>query len=307
MSGAEFDPRYDPRFQRGWIDVPTDARTPTGPAPDPDAPAGRPTDAAHDGADEASVLAEAEAEAEAEAAPSPRSEPDPPAPAADRGDPPPDSSADSPADSSANLVSGAARPAGTDDRSERITRAGIAGALAVSLLSALAGAGLISWYVTDGTGYGPGRSAGEMILDSFAYGVAPNLLAAGLIAAVVLTVVDAVRRRSDGPGSRALRPGTAPLVQAVLDRSVLVLAAAAVVSAAVIWRVVSWRVEAEQLWAEIGNDPPTPEQQRMLRLFDLLPYLLSPAATMVLVAALVGLPLVIGARYAAIVRRRDAD
>lgn len=297
MSGAEFDPRYDPRFQRGWIDVPTDARTPTGPAPDPEATAGRPTDAAHDGADEASVAAEAEA------APSPRSGPGPPASAADRGEPPPDSPGDSPG----TRVSGAARPAETDDRSERITRAGIAGALAVSLLSALVGAGLISWYVTDGTGYGPGRSAGEMILDSFAYGVAPNLLAAGLIAAVVVTVVDAVRRRSDGPGSRALRPGTAPLVRAVRDRSVLVLAAAAVVSAAVIWRIVAWRVEAEQLWTEIGNDPPTSEQQRMLRLFDLLPYLLSPAATMVLVAALVGLPLVVGARHAAIVRRRDAD
>lgn len=301
MSGAEFDPRFDPRFQRGWIDVPTDARTPTGPAPDPEATAARPTDAAHDVADEASVAAEAEAEAEA--APSPRAEPDPPAPAADRGDPPLDSSADSPG----TRVSGPDRPAETDDRSERITRAGIAGALAVSLLSALVGAGLISWYVTDGTGYGPGRSAGEMILDSFAYGVAPNLLAAGLIAAVVVTVVDAVRRGADGPGSRAPRPGTAPLVQAVLDRSVLVLAAAVVVSAAVIWRVVSWRVEAEQLWAEIGGNPPTPEQEGMLRLFDLLPYLLSPAATMVLVAALVGLPLVVGARYAAIVRRRDAD
>lgn len=294
MSGAEFDPRYDPRFQRGWIDVPTDARTPTGPAPDPEATAGRPTDAAHDGADEASVAAEAEAESP----PSARSEPDPPAPTADRGDPPLDSTADSPG----TPVSGAVRPAVPDDRSERITRVGIAGALAVSLLSALVGAGLISWYVTDGTGYGPGRSAGEMILDSFAYGVAPNLLAAGLIAAVVVTVVDAVRRRSDGAGSQALRPGTAPLVRAVLDRSVLVLAAAAVVSAAVIWRLVSWRVEAEQLWAEIGDDPPSPEQERMLRLFDLLPYLLSPAATMVLVAALVGLPLVVGARYAAIVR-----
>ncbi|HEX6954271.1 MAG TPA: hypothetical protein VF156_05260 [Agromyces sp.] len=294
--GGAFDPRYDARYQRGWVEGSTDAAAPAGPAPTPQPTAGRPTDAAHDGADEASVAVEAAAEAEAPQ--SARSEPDPPAPTADRGDPP--------LASSGALVSGDVRPAVPDDRSERITRAGIAGALAVSLLSALVGAGLISWYVTDGTGYGPGRSAGEMILDSLAYGVAPDLLAAGLVAVVVVTVVDAVRRRADGAGSQALPPGTAPLVRAVLDRAVLVLGAAAVVSAAVIWRLVSWRVEAEQLWAEIGDNPPTPEQERMLRLFDLLPYLLSPAATMVLVAALVGIPLVVGARYAAIVRRGDA-
>ena len=291
--GGAFDPRYDARYQRGWVEGSTDAAAPAGPAPTPEPTAGRPADAARDGTPEAPVVPEVEA------AQSARSEPDPPAPTADRGDPP--------LASSGALVSGDVRPAVPDDRSERITRAGIAGALAVSLLSALVGAGLISWYVTDGTGYGPGRSAGEMILDSLAYGVAPNLLAAGLIAVVVVTVVDAVRRRADGAGSQVLPPGTAPLVRAVLDRAVLVLGAAAVVSAAVIWRLVSWRVEAEQLWAEIGDEPPTPEQERMLRLFDLLPYLLSPAATMVLVAALVGIPLVVAARYAAIVRRRDAD
>ena len=291
--GGAFDPRYDARYQRGWGEGSTDAAAPAESAPTPEPTAGRPADAARDGTPEAPVVPEVEA------AQSARSEPDPPAPTADRGDPP--------LASSGALIPGAVRPAVPDDRSERITRAGIAGALAVSLLSALVGAGLISWYVTDGTGYGPGRSAGEMILDSLAYGVAPNLLAAGLIAVVVVTVVDAVRRRADGAGSQVLPPGTAPLVRAVLDRAVLVLGAAAVVSAAVIWRLVSWRVEAEQLWAEIGDEPPTPEQERMLRLFDLLPYLLSPAATMVLVAALVGIPLVVAARYAAIVRRRDAD
>lgn len=98
------------------------------------------------------------------------------------------------------------------------------------------------------------------------------------------------------------------MIRALLDRSVLLLATLAVVGGTAIWRFVSWRVEAEQIWAEIRDSAPTAEQQRLLQLFDMAPFLLSQAAATVFVAALVGLPLVVGARYAAIVRsRRDAD
>ena len=60
--------------------------------------------------------------------------------------------------------------------------------------------------------------------------------------------------------------------------------------------------EHQQLMAEIRM---LQEQQMQLQLMWMLPYLVGPAAATLLFAALIGLPLVVGARYAAIVRSRS--
>jgi hypothetical protein len=89
----------------------------------------------------------------------------------------------------------------------------------------------------------------------------------------------------------------------MLDRSVAILLALALVSAAGLWRLISWNVEANSIR---GVTVDSPDDERALQLMFVLPYLLSPAAASVLVAALIGLPIVVGARYAAMVRaRRD--
>ncbi|MEI5585234.1 MULTISPECIES: hypothetical protein [unclassified Agromyces] len=94
------------------------------------------------------------------------------------------------------------------------------------------------------------------------------------------------------------------MIRALLDRSVIALAVLAAVGAAGLWRLVSWSLAADEL---ARSGPPGEEGQGALELMWMLPFLLSPAATTLVVAALVGLPLVVGARYAAIVRsRRDA-
>lgn len=93
------------------------------------------------------------------------------------------------------------------------------------------------------------------------------------------------------------------MIRSVLDRSVAILVALALVSAAGLWRLISWNVEANSVQ---GVPVDSPEDERALQLMFVLPYLLSPAAASVLVAALIGLPLVVGARVAAVVpARRD--
>lgn len=91
------------------------------------------------------------------------------------------------------------------------------------------------------------------------------------------------------------------VIRAVLDRSVAVLLGLAIVGFAGLWRLTSWNLEATRLASAATT---TAEQQRALELGFILPFLLSPAAATLLVAALVGLPIVIGARYAALLRRR---
>lgn len=91
------------------------------------------------------------------------------------------------------------------------------------------------------------------------------------------------------------------MISAVLDRSVAVLLALALMGAAGLWRLISWNVEAN---SNQGVTVDSPEDERALQLMFVLPYLLSPAAASVLVAALIGLPIVVGVRYAAIVRAR---
>jgi uncharacterized paraquat-inducible protein A len=90
----------------------------------------------------------------------------------------------------------------------------------------------------------------------------------------------------------------------MLDRSVLVLIALAVAGSALLWRLISWNVEATSAEGVVVD---TSQDQRILALMFILPYLLGPAAAAVLVGALIGLPLVVGARYAAIVRARRPE
>ena len=93
------------------------------------------------------------------------------------------------------------------------------------------------------------------------------------------------------------------MIRSLLDRSVAILLALALVGAAGLWRLISWNVEANSIG---GVSVDSPEEERALQLMFVLPYLLTPAAASVLVAALIGLPIVVGARYAAMVRaRRD--
>jgi uncharacterized integral membrane protein len=93
------------------------------------------------------------------------------------------------------------------------------------------------------------------------------------------------------------------VIRAVLDRSVAVLLGLTIVGFAGLWRLTSWNLEATRL---ASTATTTVEEQRALELGFILPYLLSPAAATLLVAALIGLPIVVGVRYAAIVRARRA-
>lgn len=93
------------------------------------------------------------------------------------------------------------------------------------------------------------------------------------------------------------------MIRAVLDRSVAVLLGLAIVGFAGLWRLMSWVLEANEL---ASSGVLTADEQRTLNQMFILPYLLSPAAATVLVASLIGLPIVIGARYAALLRARRA-
>lgn len=92
------------------------------------------------------------------------------------------------------------------------------------------------------------------------------------------------------------------MTRAMLDRSVVALLVLAVLGGVGLWRLVSWSIEANELAADAST---TAEQQMQLQLMWLLPYMVGPAAATLLFAALIGLPLVVGARYAAIVRSRS--
>lgn len=91
------------------------------------------------------------------------------------------------------------------------------------------------------------------------------------------------------------------MIRAVLDRSVVALLVLVALGGAGLWRLTSWVLEANEL---AGSGVVSADEQRTLNLMFILPYLLSPAAATVLVASLIGLPIVIGVRYAAILRAR---
>ena len=92
------------------------------------------------------------------------------------------------------------------------------------------------------------------------------------------------------------------MMRAVLDRSVIALAAIAVLALIAIWRLLSAFIEVISRFRTGG--PETEEDQRWLDTIFFLTYLMTPGITALFVAALVGLPLVIGARAAALRRAR---
>ena len=92
------------------------------------------------------------------------------------------------------------------------------------------------------------------------------------------------------------------MTRAVLDRAVIALAAIAALALVAVWLLISAFTQANDRLRT--SAPETPEDQRWLDTIFFLTYLLTPGITALCVAALVGLPLVIGARAAALRRAR---
>ncbi|GAA1057652.1 hypothetical protein GCM10017608_00540 [Agromyces luteolus] len=83
--------------------------------------------------------------------------------------------------------------------------------------------------------------------------------------------------------------------------ALVVLGAAGLV---VLWTMTSWIVQADSGAVFVDGDP---DAQRRAYLMATLPYLLSGAAASAILGALVGLPLLVGARLVALRRARAAD
>lgn len=92
------------------------------------------------------------------------------------------------------------------------------------------------------------------------------------------------------------------MIRVVLDRAVIALIAIAVGAAAAVGIIMAAYFDANSRFSMGG--PESPEEQQWLEAVFFLTYLLSPGVTAVFVAALIGLPLVIGARAAALRRAR---
>lgn len=84
-------------------------------------------------------------------------------------------------------------------------------------------------------------------------------------------------------------------LRAVLAPSVLVLAAVLLAGIVTLWVMLSWQLESL-----VGVQDPDLEAQRRYYLMAVVPNLVSGAATVAIVGPLIGLPLVIGARLAAL-------
>ncbi|MEI5585235.1 MULTISPECIES: hypothetical protein [unclassified Agromyces] len=194
MSGAEFDPRYDPRYQRGWVEGPTDATAPAeiGPGfrPEPAVPSPEPASPRRARA------------SDGPAGPPAPSPPDPP-PARVAATPPPAShrpdGSDDP-DGPAEPV-GPAHPAdpadSLDDPAARVVRIALGVAWAVAVGATLAGAGLVWSLASRVPLFSQPADSGEMVVQALAQYAAPSLLSTGLLGVVVLTVVDGLRRARD--------------------------------------------------------------------------------------------------------------
>ncbi|MFE5670109.1 hypothetical protein ACFQ58_00740 [Agromyces sp. NPDC056523] len=89
----------------------------------------------------------------------------------------------------------------------------------------------------------------------------------------------------------------------MLDRSVIALAVLALAAAVMLWRMMTGFVDATSTFEGVVQSS---EEQRAAEIVFFMTYLVSPAVTAALVGALVGLPLVIGARAAALRRARAA-
>lgn len=197
-SGETFDPRYDARYQRGWVEGATDAAGPAVPAAAPETTTGRPADAAHDGTPE--LRAEPEAAMPSGVGPGP-------GPDARRGD---ERDAATEPSATADVESSAGRPDVRDDRVARIMRIALGIAWAVALAATVVGGALIWRLVAYVPGYDTVRDAEEMMLESLSYHVAPSLVTAGLLGVVVLTVIDGLRRAFSARGRAWPERGTRP-------------------------------------------------------------------------------------------------
>ncbi|GAA2029877.1 hypothetical protein GCM10009819_11960 [Agromyces tropicus] len=83
----------------------------------------------------------------------------------------------------------------------------------------------------------------------------------------------------------------------MLAPSVLLLLAVGIVGVVGVQMLLSWSVEAQ-----FGIPVDDPETQRRSYLMSILPNVLAPTAAVAVVGAALGLPLVIGARLAALAR-----
>ncbi|GAA1058631.1 hypothetical protein [Agromyces bracchium] len=92
--------------------------------------------------------------------------------------------------------------------------------------------------------------------------------------------------------------------RAVLSPHVIGLVVLGLLGLVVLWVMISWSVEAD---SGIMFEDADPEAQRRAYLMSTLPYLLSGAAASAVLAALVGLPLLVGARLIALRRSRAVD
>jgi hypothetical protein len=88
----------------------------------------------------------------------------------------------------------------------------------------------------------------------------------------------------------------------LLDRAVIALFAIAVPAALAMWLLISWFIEVNLRPA--GGELQTEADQRWSEVVFFSTYLVTPGVTAALVASLIGLPIVIGARAAALRRAR---
>ncbi|WP_353816754.1 hypothetical protein [Agromyces sp. SYSU T00266] len=198
--GRDIDPRYDPRFQRGW-DGSADAGVPRQPEevrdqdPGPP-PVAAPTDDPTGDAAGMSVAAGVdEGRGGPQALPPATSEAVTSASASVASEPTGDSE---PTDVPGPLApSGAARVPGRPVRqaeADRIMRVAFGVAWGVAALALLIGMWSVSVVVDQGPFGAPGQGSGDMTMRAFAYSAGPALLGSAVTGIAVLTVADGIRR-----------------------------------------------------------------------------------------------------------------
>lgn len=203
-TGPEFDPRYDPRFQRGWTPSESDGAPPPERAAPPERVAPPPERVAPPPAPErpdpptsgGPVSPFAPPEDRAVAAEIGRAEAD----GRPRADDPPGASGArgaTPAGSEPRQAPASATLASVDEAAEqdsaRIIRLALGSAWAIAGAATLIGLALV-WPLAMDDPYGVTANETEMIVRTFAQFLAPSLFSTGLLGIVVLVVIDGVRR-----------------------------------------------------------------------------------------------------------------
>lgn len=199
-----FDPRYDPRFQRGWSDPEPDGGAPAGavaPA-DSDPPAEPALQSDPPAVDRVPAAAATAVTAGDPPAVAAAADPidDPPAPVGTSRGAPIESTEAEPReprtqDPQPFLLAPSTDPDdGAERDAARILRIAFTIAWAVAGAATLVGAGLVWSLVSADDPFAVPPGDPELVLRTLAQFAAPNLLATGLLGVVVLTVVDGVRR-----------------------------------------------------------------------------------------------------------------